>query len=172
MFDSAHPNQPGYTSGQFQNTLKFTQVLPLRVHGVGIHYIGKGLDVPAPTVSQLRTTLFDVSRLYPTGQIFITGFDVIDYEGDFQDMSGDGCGSGWDALLDRLRGMQGDSGDVYYGLVPLSVPSGAGGCGGGDGSVAAGFVNETSTAHKKSVTHLIDAMRLLFLVARIPKMLM
>src|SRR5205823_5737433 len=82
---------------------------------------------------------------YPVGQIFITGFDVIDYDGDFTDKSGDGCGSGWDGLLDRLQEMQGDSDDIYYGLVPSHVPLEYSGCGSADG-VAAGPVNQGDTA--------------------------
>ena len=147
VFDSAHPGQPGYTSGTVQGTLQFTSVAPLRVRGVGVHYTGKGLDIAAPDVAALRATLGFVAKNYPVGQVFVTGFDVIDYTGDFQATSDGGCGSGWSGLLSKLREMQGDSDDVYYGLVPAGVPtSGTIGCGGGDGRVASGFVNDGPTA--------------------------
>src|SRR6266498_167444 len=99
VFDSAHPDHPGYTSGRVQDTLGFTAVEPLRVRGVGVRYTGKDssgnpTDIAAPDVAALRGTLSFVQKNYPVGQIFITGFDVIDYDGDFTDESGDGCGSG------------------------------------------------------------------------------
>ncbi|MGH2416302.1 MAG: hypothetical protein ACRDEA_21945, partial [Microcystaceae cyanobacterium] len=119
---------------------------PLKVRGVGIHYTGMGLNLPAPNISDLRRTLSYTLKTYPVGQVFITGFDVIDYDGDFTDTSGNGCGAGWDGLLDRLRDLQGDDDSVvYYGLLPSGVPvNGFVGCGGGDGRVGAGFVGATS----------------------------
>jgi len=146
VFDPDHQAQPGYISARVQGTLQFTRVAPLRVRGVGVHYTGQGLDIPAPDIAALRSTLSFVQKNYPVGQVFISGFDVIDYDGDFTDMSGDGCGSGWGGLLDRLREMQGDSDDIYYGLIPAAVPRGSGGCGGGDGRVAAGPVGRGPTA--------------------------
>ena len=41
VFDSAHPNQPGYTSGHSQGILRFMSVGPLRVRGFGVHNNGK-----------------------------------------------------------------------------------------------------------------------------------
>jgi hypothetical protein len=50
----------------------------------------------------------------------------------------DGCGSGYNSLLDTLRDMQGSSDDVYYGFLPNGFNGGSvGGCGGGSGRVAA-----------------------------------
>jgi hypothetical protein len=155
VFDSAHPDEPGFTSGRLQDTLTFTDVTPLRVRGVGVHYTGMGLDIAAPTLADLRSTLSFVQKTYPVGQVFISGIDVIDYDGDFTDMSGDGCGDGWDGLLDILRDMQGDSDDIYYGLVPSAVPRGWGGCGGGDGKVAAGPVGRGATAAQE-IAHAFD----------------
>jgi hypothetical protein len=153
VFDSNHPNQPGYTSGQFQNTLKFTQVAPLRVYGIGIHYVGKDKDIAAPSYASLRDTLLRVNDLFPIGLLSITGFEVIDYDGDFDDMSGDKCGSGWDGLLRKLHEMQGDNDDVYFGLIDRSVKdtdTAYGGC--GDGGVASSFVrsndDEFTGAHE------------------------
>jgi hypothetical protein len=155
VFDSAHPDEPGYTSGRVQDTLTFTQAVPLRVRGVGVHYTGMSLNIPAPTVVDLRNTLSFVQKTYPVGQVFLTGMDVIDYDGDFTDMSGDGCGEGWGGLLEILRDMQGDSDDIYYGLVPSGVPLGWGGCGGGDGQVAAGPVGAGATAAQE-IAHAFD----------------
>jgi len=144
VIDAAHPNQSGYTSGLFEGTLQFTNVAPLNVRGVGVHYTGMGLNIPAPTIAALRSTLSFVQKAYPVGQVFVTGFDVIDYNGDFTSTSGGGCGSGWNGLLSKLHDMQGDSNDIYFGLVPAGVPARGFGCGGGDGRVASSLVNATA----------------------------
>lgn len=144
-FDSAVGNRPdlGYASGSYQETLRFRAVAPLRVRGVLVNYTGSPA-VPAPTIGDLRSTLSYVEQTYPVGDLVITGVDVIDSDGDYTDMSGDGCGSGWGDLLDTLREMKGDNDDVYYGLLPSGVPLGWGGCGGG--GVGAGPVGAGGTA--------------------------
>lgn len=144
-FDAAVGNRPdlGYASGQRQETLRFRPVAPLRVRGVLVNYTGSPA-VPAPSISDLRSTLSYIEQTYPVGEVIITGVDVIDNDGDFTDMSGDGCGTGWGDLLDTLREMRGDTDDAYYGLVPPGVPLGWGGCGGG--GVGAGPVGAGSTA--------------------------
>ena len=159
-FDASHPDQPGFTSGRSQGTLLFTSVAPLRIRGVGVHYTGKDssgnpTDIPAPSIADLRSTLTFTAKTYPVGQIFISGFDTITYDGDFTDKSGDGCGNGWDGLLDKLKDMQGDSDDVYVGIIPSSVPRSWGGCGGGDGRVAAAPVGRTTTIAQE-VAHAFD----------------
>jgi hypothetical protein len=159
-FDASHPDQPGFTSGRTQGSLQFTAVAPLRIRGVGMHYTGKDsmgnpTDIPAPSIIDLRNTLSFTAKTYPVGQIFISGFDTITYDGDFTDKSGDGCGDGWDGLLDRLRDMQGDSDDVYFGIIADSVPRGWGGCGGGDGRVAAAPVGRVGTTAQE-VAHAFD----------------
>ncbi len=88
-----------------QDTLEFTAVESLNIRGVGVHYTGKGLNIPAPPRTALTSTLSFVRKNYPVGVVFIAGYTVIDYAGDFTDQSGDGCGSGWDGLLDKLRDM-------------------------------------------------------------------
>ncbi|MBR1279772.1 hypothetical protein [Bradyrhizobium sp. AUGA SZCCT0283] len=159
-FDASHPGQPGFTSGRTQGSLQFTNVAPLRLRGVGVRYtgndsMGNPTDIPAPTIVDLRNTLSFTTKTYPVGQVFISGFDTITYDGDFTDKSGDGCGDGWDGLLDRLRDMQGDSDDVYFGIIADSVPRGWGGCGGGDGRVAAAPVGGTRTTAQE-VAHAFD----------------
>jgi hypothetical protein len=160
VFDASHPDRPGFTSGRRQGSLQFTSVAPLRIRGVGVHYTGKDsngnpTDIPAPTIADLSSTLTFTAKTYPVGQVFISGFDTIAYDGDFTDKSGDGCGNGWDGLLDELRDMQGDSDDVYFGIIPASVPRGWGGCGGGDGRVAACVVGKVDTTAQE-VAHAFD----------------
>jgi hypothetical protein len=152
-FDAAHADQPGFTSASVQGTLEFTQVAPLRVHGVGVHFTGTGGPIAAPALADLRNALSFVEENYPVGELFISAFDVIDYDGNFNDM-GSGCGSGWNGLLDHLREMQGDTTDeVFFGLVPSGVPSGAFGCGGGDGRVAAALQSAPGATFAQEIAH-------------------
>jgi hypothetical protein len=160
VFDASHPDQPGFTSGRTQGALHFANVAPLRVRGVGVRYTGNDssgnpTDIPAPTIADLRSTLSFTAKTYPVGLVFITGFDTITSNKDFTDKSGDGCGNGWDDLLDRLRDMQGDSDDVYFGIIPSTVPRGWGGCGGGDGRVAAAPVGRGPTTAQE-IAHAFD----------------
>jgi hypothetical protein len=152
-FDSAHADQPGFTSASVEGTLAFTQLSPLRVHGVGVRFTGTGGPIAAPSEADLRNVLIFTQENYPVGQLFISAFDVIDYDGNFNDM-GNGCGSGWNGLLDRLREMQGDTTDeVFFGLVPSGVPSGAFGCGGGDGRVAAALQSAPGATFAQEIAH-------------------
>lgn len=145
VFDPARQNEPGFFTGLSQGTLEFTPVAPLVIHGVAVNFTGTP-NVAAPDFAALLSTLTFVRKNYPVGTVSISGFDTIDYNGNFASSSGGGCGEGWNGLLSRLREMQGDSADVYFGLVPTGVPSSARGCGGGDGRVAAGLVNLGDTA--------------------------
>ncbi len=135
-FDSAHANQPGFTSGLFQGTLRFAEREPLRIRGIAVRWTGATPAIAAPDLTALNNTLAFVVKGYPTSQVFISGFQTIDDDGNYASTSGGGCGPGWGGLLSQLREMQGDSEDVFYGLVPAAVPSGPLGCGGGDGRVA------------------------------------
>lgn len=146
VFDAGHPDQAGFTSGTRTGAIAFREVSPLRVRGVGVHYTRDGADIAAATAADLRATLTYIEQTWPVGDVEITGMDTIDYAGDFT-ATGSGCGPGWGDLLDRLRDMQGDTGDVYYGLLTSGTPTrGVIGCGGGGGRVAAGFVGDGSTA--------------------------
>jgi hypothetical protein len=153
-FDSVVGNRPdlGVASGMFEETLQFRSVEPLRVRGVLVNYTGTPA-VAAPTINDLRNTLDYVEGTYPVHDVIITGVDIINDNGDYTDMSGDGCGTGWGGLLDTLREMQGDSSDVYYGLLGSGVPLGWGGCGGG--GVGAGPVGAGSTAAQE-IGHAFD----------------
>lgn len=155
-FDAATGDRPdlGVASGSRQESLRFRSVEPLRVRGVLVNYTGTPpVPVPVPVIADLRSTLSFVEQTFPVGDVIITGVDVIDDDGDYTDMSGDGCGTGWGGLLDTLRDMRGDREDIYYGLLPSGVPLGWGGCGGG--GVAAGPVGAGSTAAQE-IAHAFD----------------
>ena len=142
VFDAADPSRP---SASFERTLSFLDVAPLRLFAVGVHYTGQDLDLAAPTMNDFVSTMAFVETTYPVGEIDYTGYTTLDYGVDMRANIADGCGSGFNTLLDRLRDMRGDSGDVYYGLLPAGIDSGSvGGCGGG--GVAAGFIGDGMTA--------------------------
>lgn len=104
-YDAAHPDQPGYTSPRRQETLSFTRTEPLRVRGVAVRFTRTTPPIPAPSMASLTSLLSVTRKTYPVSDLVITGFDVIDFGGNFADSSGGGCGSGWNGLLDRLREM-------------------------------------------------------------------
>jgi hypothetical protein len=144
-FDAGHANQPGFTSGLFQGTLRFTERDPMRLRGIAVRWTGVTPAIPAPDLTALNSTLAFVVKGYPTSQGFISGFQMIDDNGDYASTSGGGCGPGWGGLLSQLREMQGDCEDIFFGLVPAAVPSGPLGCGGGDGRVAASLTVTSPT---------------------------
>lgn len=142
VFDSTVPDRP---SAADERNLSLLDVAPLSLFGVGVHYTGQGLDLAAPTMSDLVSTLTFVESTYPVGEISYAGFTTIDFSDDMKANIADGCGDGFNSLLDHLRDMRGDSGEVYYGLLPNGIDTGSvGGCGGG--GVAAGFVGDGMTA--------------------------
>src|SRR6266540_1650192 len=142
VFDVASPTKQSRLS---ERTLYFEEREPLRLFGVSVHYTGQSLDLAAPTQSDFINTVDFVEKVYPIPEAFMTGFTTIDFNEDMKADIKDGCGDGFNSLLDTLRDMRGDSTDVYYGLLPAGIDSGSvGGCGGG--GVGAGFIGGGSTA--------------------------
>ena len=143
VFDAFSPTP---TSRAFQRTIRFLESAPLRCYFVGVHYTGQGLDLAAPTQAAIASGLSFVESTFPIPEIFMTGYTAIDYSEDMRADISDGCGDGFNDLLDRLRDLRGDSGDIYYGALPSGgIDSGSvGGCGGG--GVAATFVGGGATA--------------------------
>jgi hypothetical protein len=142
VFDATNPSQH---SQSFQRTLYFDDLQPLRVFGVGVHYTGQGLNLVSPNQTDLVNTLDFVEKVYPIGEALITGYTTIDFAEDMQADIANGCGNGFNELLDRLRDMRGDSDDIYYALLPNGITQGTvGGCGGG--GVSAGYIYDGPTA--------------------------
>jgi hypothetical protein len=142
VFDQAAPLQ---RSEMFQRTIRFVDVAPLRLYSVGVHYTGQGLDLAAPTQANVVSTMSFVELTYPIGEVLLTGYSTIDFGVDMKADISDGCGDGFNELLDQLRDMRGDSSDVYYAVLPSGIDSGSvGGCGGG--GVGAGFIGGGATA--------------------------
>ncbi len=142
VFDQAIPGQ---RSPALQRTIRFADVAPLRVYGVGVHYTGQGLDLPPPAQTDVLSTLNFAETTYPVGEVELTGYLVHDFSTDMKADIDDGCGDGFNGLLDDLRDMRGGATDVYYAVLPAGIDSGdVGGCGGG--GVGAGFIGGGATA--------------------------
>lgn len=145
VFDPDRPDDPVFSSEPQTFTVNFESVPLVRIHGVLIHYTGLGLDIPAPSSSDLVRTMAWVGRVYPISAFNYTAVDVINFSGDLR-VPGQGCGPGWGEIMNILRNMRGASGtnDVYVGLLPRGVPTGnVGGCGGG--GVAVAYIGDGTT---------------------------
>ncbi len=143
VFDSTSPDLQ--RSATFQRTIRFEDVAPLRIYGVGVHYTGQSMDLAAPTQTQVMQTFSFVESTYPVGEALLTGYSTIDFDEDMRANIDDGCGDGFGTLLDRLRDMRGSSTDIYYAVLPSGIDSGSvGGCGGR--GAGAGFIGGGATA--------------------------
>ncbi len=133
VFDSG---APGQRSSAYQRTLKFVDVNPMRVYGVGINYTGAGLDLAAPTATDLQATFNFTRKVWPTGDVLASGFTTIEFSEDLSGNAANGCGSGFSSLLGQIKDLKGDTDDLVYGLLPGGTPlTGVGGCGGGGAGV-------------------------------------
>ena len=145
VFDAGTPAQ---TSAAYQRTLQFVDVNPLRIYGVGINYTGMGLDLAAPTISDLNSTFNFTRKVWPTGDVLTSGFTTLDFSDNLAGNAANGCGNGFNNLLSQLRDIKGDTDDLVYGLLPIGTPlTGVGGCGGG--GAGSGMVgNQVTAAHE------------------------
>ncbi|MCU0626677.1 MAG: hypothetical protein MUF21_09385 [Gemmatimonadaceae bacterium] len=123
-------NERWSRSARFERTIRFVDVPSLRTYLVGVHYLGDGMDVPAPSQAMMTATLGTTERLFPTGQVLTTGYQVLDFDRSMTADIANGCGDGFGALLDALDDLRGDSSDIYYAELPGGVNTGnIGGCG-------------------------------------------
>lgn len=145
VFDAADPAQ---SSAQILRTLRFIDVNPMRVFGVGIHYTGQGLNLPAPGIGDTMTTFDYARRAFPLPEVLLSGFMEMDFDADLFTSDTTGCGDGFEDLQGDLHDLQGDTDDLVYGLLPQGINYGTYiGCG-GDGAGSGEVFNTTTAAHE------------------------
>ncbi|MDQ4052424.1 MAG: hypothetical protein M3237_06955 [Actinomycetota bacterium] len=148
---------PGQKSAAAQRTLRFVRVNPMRVYAVGINYTGAGLNLPAPVETDFASTFDYARRVWPTGDILFSGYTTLEFDESLAGTASEGCGSGFNSLLDDLRDIKGDTDDLVYGLLPNGTPlTGVGGCGGsgaGTGMVGGGQTAAHEAGHAVGRDH-------------------
>lgn len=142
VFDAS---APGQKSAAMHRTLRFVRVNPLRVYAVGVNYTGMGLNLAPPVESDFASTFDYTRRVWPTGDVLFSGYTTLEFSDSLAGTASEGCGSGFNSLLDDLRDIKGDTDDLVYGLLPNGTPlTGVGGCGGG--GAGTGMVGGGQTA--------------------------
>jgi hypothetical protein len=141
---------PGSRSARYTRTIVFTPAEPLNLYLVGINYQAVSPNIPAPTQSAISTTIVSLIKSYPVGDVIQTGYTTLNFNESVTGNVANGCGSGFNDLLDRLNDLRGSSGDIYLGTLPagiLSTPGNSvGGCAPQGGKTAATFVDYTVNA--------------------------
>jgi hypothetical protein len=115
VFDAAAPLT---TSAPYVRTIRFVDAVPLEVFGVGIHYTGQGLNLPAPSESDFATTLDFTERVYPVGEVRVAGYQTHDYDRDLKPSDDGDDTPGYDGLLDLLLDLRGGGDEAYLALLP------------------------------------------------------
>jgi hypothetical protein len=143
VWDQADPAQR--PAPAFSRTLNFTAVRPLSIFLVGVNYSAVNPTLPAPTQAAISASLSQLIKTYPVGDIIQTGYATITFGETVTGNVANGCGSGFDHLLDRLNDLRGSSPDIYLGSLPAGVVgtpgNSIGGCAPQNGQVAAVFVD-------------------------------
>lgn len=122
-------SDPSSRSALFERTIRFVNVPSVRVYLVGVNYTGPGMSGGIPTQSDMTTTLNLTERLYPTGELLTTGYQVLDFDSNMNANIASGCSDGFNSLLDALQDLRGNSSDIYYAELPSGVNTGSvGGC--------------------------------------------
>ena len=126
VFSTADPT---FRSAMYERTIRFVNAPSVRVYAVGVNYTGQGLSLAAPTSAQIASAFTLAERLYPTGEVLTTGYQVLPFSVDMNANISGGCGDGFSSLLDSLEDLRGSASDIYYGMLPSGVNTGSvGGC--------------------------------------------
>lgn len=139
-------------STDFQRTLSFETLVPVRTFAVGVNYTGPdiiaGQPTGAPTAADF-VALFGVTELlYPIPQVMQTGYMTMDYDGEMDSDISKGCDKMGD-FRDDVADLRGDSTDIFYALLNAGVDTGSvGGCGGSGGAGVGRIGDQGTVAHE------------------------
>jgi len=144
-------NNASSHSALFERTVRFVNMPSVHTYLVGVNYTGQGLNLSAPSQAQMTSSLNLTERLYPTGEVAVTGYQTLPFDTNMSANISGGCGNGFNTLLDRLDDLRGSSSDIYYGELPAGVNTGSvGGCGRGG---VASSVNSSQITAAHEVGH-------------------
>ena len=139
-------------SADFQRTLLFETMVPVRVFAVGVNYTGPDVIAGQPTTAPVPAdfvALFGRTELlYPIPQVMQTGYMTMDYDDDMKSDISKGCDNMGD-LRDDVADLRGDSTDIFYALLNSGVDTGSvGGCGGSGGAGVGIIGSQGTVAHE------------------------
>ncbi|MGC8780437.1 MAG: DNRLRE domain-containing protein [Anaerolineae bacterium] len=134
----------------------FVETRPLEVVMVRVDAAG-----PPPPAARRAQTIAWLKKVFPINDvnIWISEEDPLDANYNYTDQSGEGCGEGWDELLDDLWWLNFWTDDPvdnlkYYGMLDENVMTGFGGCGYTPGDESAGQVSPPgSIAGGRTMAH-------------------
>jgi hypothetical protein len=129
----------------FMRTLTFTPVDPLSIFLVGVGYTAVSPSLPAPTQAAISTSLSQLIKTYPIGDLIETGYTTLSFSETVTGNLAKGCGNGLNDLLSKLNDLRGSSTDIYLGSLPAGVRetpgNSIGGCAPQPGRQAAVYVD-------------------------------
>ncbi len=111
-------------SDWLEQTLRFQEMRPLRLHLYGVHYRHEGLDLPPASAADVLETLSFLRKTYPIAEVEVLSYETLEYSGDLAAPRHGVHQRGWRELLlilSRLRAAR-VSDVIHYALLPKEVP--------------------------------------------------
>jgi hypothetical protein len=171
VFDADRSSDGSRRSTPVLTTLAFGLVIPLKVRVIRIRYrnAARGMDLPAPTLSDFMNTVQFTLRTYPIPDVQVVGDSEELYDGDFTSLFDDGNPMGARgttgpifSIIDRVKDAElGTLGSrvKYYALFPAAPVNQSGATGWGvspdraAGEVNADWVMAQELGHTCGLAH-------------------